>query len=187
MQFSDVICHMDALYSYAMVLTRDPTSASDLVQETYLKAIPAMKRLRQESNVKSWLFTILRNIWFNHLREIKSRPTLFELDAEGNDHIAVDTAADPLAQYVTKWNVRAVRNAIQLLPPEFREVLLLREFEELSYLEIAKLLGCPAGTVMSRLSRARARLRDLLATHIGQGQFQTIKRTEAERRQFAGM
>jgi RNA polymerase sigma-70 factor, ECF subfamily len=164
MPFTEITCHMDALYSYAILLARDPAAASDLVQDTYVKAIPAVQRLHEGSYVKGWLFTILRNIWLNKVREAESRPTLVALDAEGHEHIAIDSAVDPLAQYVANWDGRCVRNAIQLLPLKFREVILLREYEEFSYLEISKLLQCPLGTVMSRLARARAQLRDLITS-----------------------
>jgi RNA polymerase sigma-70 factor (ECF subfamily) len=155
--------HLDALYSYALVLSRNPADAEDLIQETCARAIRAMGSLREDSNVKSWLFTILRNIWLNQLRQQRTRPRLVELDV---DHrvagIAVETSADPLTSYLSKVEREQVRRAIQQLPTHFREVIVLREFEDLSYEEIAGLLNCPAGTVMSRLARARSRLRELL-------------------------
>src|SRR3981189_2019956 len=80
--------HLDGLYSYAMVLSRNHAEAEDLVQETYVRAIRAMKRLRADSNMKSWLFTILRNIWFNKLRKRKNAPQLIEI--EGEDGVAND-------------------------------------------------------------------------------------------------
>jgi RNA polymerase sigma-70 factor, ECF subfamily len=158
MPLTEITRHMDALYSYAILLVRDPTAASDLVQDTYVKAIPAVQRLPEESNVKSWLFTILRNIWLNAVRQARSRPAHVDLDAEVREHIAIYSAEDPLDQYVAKWDTQCVRNAIQLLPSKSREVILLREYEEFSYLEISKLLQCPLGTVMSRLARARTQL-----------------------------
>jgi RNA polymerase sigma-70 factor (ECF subfamily) len=164
MPFTEIICQMDTLYSYAILLARAPAAASDLVQDTYVKAIQAVQRLPEGSNVKNWLFTILRNTWLNKVREAGSRPTLVALDAEGHEHIAIDSAEDPLAQYVASWDARCVRNAIQLLPLKSREVILLSEYEEFSYLEISRLLQCPLGTVMSRLARARTQLRDLIAS-----------------------
>jgi RNA polymerase sigma-70 factor (ECF subfamily) len=156
---------MDGLYGYAMVLTRDSTIAADLVQETYVRAIEAMARLREESNVKTWLFTILRNIRLNQLRQQRTRPKLVELDAdEDTADLIVETARDPHALYVRKVEAEQVREAIMRLPREFREILLLREYGEFSYQEIASLLDCPPGTVMSRLARARSKLRTLLST-----------------------
>lgn len=156
--------HIDGLYSYALVLTRNRTEAEDLVQETYVRAIRAMARLRAESNVKSWLFTILRNIWLNQLRQRRTAPQVVEMDVDGsNIGIRVETSADPYSLYVSEMDRLQVRGAIQQLPAEFREIILLREYEELSYQEIASILDCPVGTVMSRLARARTKLRTLLS------------------------
>jgi RNA polymerase sigma-70 factor (ECF subfamily) len=155
--------HLDALYSYALVLTRNHVEAEDLVQETYVRAIRAMGRLRADSNMKGWLFTILRNIWFNQLRKRKNGPPMVELEA---DEGIANTIAEPSRNshdlYVSKVEAEQVRQAIQELPVEFREIILLREYEDLSYQEIAGVLDCPVGTVMSRLGRARAKLRTLL-------------------------
>jgi RNA polymerase sigma-70 factor, ECF subfamily len=155
--------YLDGLYSYGLVLSRNPTEAEDLVQETCLRALRAMERLRPDSNVKSWLFTILRNIWLNQLRQRKTAPDTVELDSDehGADR-AVDSAKDPYAALVSNFEQERVRHAIEQLPLEFREIVLLREYEELSYEEIASMLQCPVGTVMSRLARARSKLRDLL-------------------------
>jgi RNA polymerase sigma-70 factor (ECF subfamily) len=168
---TDLLCYIDGLYSYAMVLARDPAMASDLVQETYLRAIRAKDGLREDSNVKSWLTAILRNIWLNQLRHLRSVPTFIALDAEETiEEVVVDKSKDPYLQYVTKSEGERVREAIRQLPPEYREIILLREYEELSYQEIATLLNCPTGTVMSRLARARSRLRErlLVGNHLQQ-------------------
>ena len=158
--------YMDGLYGYAVVLTRDRSIASDLVQETYLRALKAKNSLRPDSNVKSWLFTILRNIWLNELRQRKTSLKVVELDVDENiAEVAVENSKDPYAIYVNKVEREQVREAIQQLPVEFREIIILREYEELSYQEIADLLNCPVGTVMSRLARARSKLRTLLSTY----------------------
>ena len=155
--------YLDGLYSYAMVLSRNPAEAEDLVQETCLRALRAMERLRPDSNVKSWLFTILRNIWLNQLRQRKTVPDVVDLDSdEHGANQAVASSKDPYAEYVSDLEREQVRQAIEHLPLEFREIILLREYEELSYEEIAAMLQCPVGTVMSRLARARSKLRDLL-------------------------
>ncbi len=156
--------YLDGLYSYALVLSRNQAEAQDLVQETCLHALRAMERLRPDSNVKSWLFTILRNIWLNQLRQRKTVPAIVDLDSdEHGANRAVDSSKDPHAAFVSDLEREQVRHAIEQLPLEFREIILLREYEELSYEEIAAMLQCPVGTVMSRLARARSRLRDLLA------------------------
>jgi len=156
--------YLDGLYSYAIVLSRNPTEAEDLVQETCLRALRAMKRLRPESNVKSWLFTILRNLWLNELRHRRTAPENNEVDVdETSANQAVTSFKDPYTAYVSDLEREQVQHAIRQLPVEFREVILLREYEELSYEEIAAMLQCPAGTVMSRLARARLKLRELLS------------------------
>lgn len=155
---------IDGLYSYALILTRNHAEAEDLVQETYLRAMQAVGRLRPDSNMKAWLFTILRNTWFNQLRKWRNGPQMIEIEV--GDGPAMDVAEpskDPYDLYVSNMEAEQVRAAIQELPPDFREIILLREYEELSYQEIAGVLGCPVGTVMSRLGRARAKLRTLLA------------------------
>ncbi|HMI53756.1 MAG TPA: sigma-70 family RNA polymerase sigma factor [Candidatus Saccharimonadales bacterium] len=155
--------YVDGLYGYALILSRNRTDAEDLVQETCLRAIPAMERLLPDSNIKSWLFTILRNIWLNEVRRLRAAPETVELDRnEETANTVVDSGKDPHAVYVSNFEREQVRNAIQQLPSEFREIVLLREYEELSYEQLAALLECPVGTVMSRLARARAKLRDLL-------------------------
>jgi RNA polymerase sigma-70 factor, ECF subfamily len=156
--------YMDGLYAYAMVLSRNPALAADLVQETYVRALKAKESLRPDSNVKSWLFTILRNIWLNQLRHERAAPKIAELDSDENlADVAVATSEDPHDLYVRNLQREQVRTAIQQLPAEFREIIILREYEELSYSEIADVLQCPMGTVMSRLARARSRLGDLLS------------------------
>jgi RNA polymerase sigma-70 factor (ECF subfamily) len=123
-----------------------------------------MATLRGRSNLKSWLFTILRNLWLNQLRRRRSTPLVPESDIE---QYFTDTTAgateDPYSLLISKMHRRQVRKAIQQLPIDFREVILLREYEGLSYQEIATILDCPTGTVMSRLGRARSRLRKMLS------------------------
>jgi RNA polymerase sigma-70 factor (ECF subfamily) len=157
---SKYIDQVNRLYGYAMILTRNHAEAEDLVQETYLRAMQAMDKLRSESNLKGWLFTILRNLWLNQYRKLRTRPQLVAIDA-GSDVIA-EHSKDSYDLYVSRMEAEQVRTAIHKLPVEFREVIVLREYEELAYREIAHILDCPIGTVMSRLGRARARLRSSL-------------------------
>ena len=159
----DLNGYLDGLYGYAVVLSRNSTEAEDLVQETCLRALRSMGQLRPDGNQKSWLFTILRNVWLNQVRQRRSTPDMVELDSDENGASApADTARDAHDVYVSKFEQEQVRAAIQQLPVEFREIIILREYEELSYQEIARVLNCPPGTVMSRLARARSRLRELL-------------------------
>jgi RNA polymerase sigma-70 factor, ECF subfamily len=162
--------YLDGLYSYAMVLSRNHADAEDLVQETYVRAIHALGRLRAGSNMKGWLFTILRNIWFNQLRKRRNGPQIVDVE-DGAANIA-EPSRDSHDLYVSKIEAEQVRAAIQELPVESREIILLREYEDLSYQEIASVLDCPVGTVMSRLGRARAKLRALLS------ETETLKRSD---------
>jgi RNA polymerase sigma-70 factor (ECF subfamily) len=157
--------YLDGLYSYALVLARNHAEAEDLVQETYLRALQAMGRLRAGSNMKGWLFTILRNVWFNQLRKWRNGPQMLEIEVgDGVANGLVEQSKDAHDLYVGKLETEQVRAAILELPVQFREIIVLREYEDLSYREIASVLHCPVGTVMSRLGRARAKLSTLLAT-----------------------
>jgi RNA polymerase sigma-70 factor, ECF subfamily len=166
----DFSLYLDGLYGYAVVLSRNRAEAEDLVQETCLRALRSIGQLRPDGNVKSWLFTILRNIWLNQVRHRRTVPEMAEVDSDGSAaNEPVDGRKDPHEVYVSGIEREQVREAIQQLPVEFREIIILREYEELSYQEIAVLLDCPSGTVMSRLARARSKLRDLLSDKLPTG------------------
>jgi len=156
--------YLDGLYGYAMSLCHNQAEAEDLTQETYLRAVRALGRLAPDSNLKSWLFAIMRNIWLNQVRHAQSGPQFVEIDDEGEQSVQVKSSEDLHAEYVNKVERARVRTAVDSLPPLYREVILLREFEGLSYQEIAGILDCPAGTVMSRLGRAREKLRLMLSS-----------------------
>jgi len=171
--------YLDGLYSYALVLSRNHAEAEDLVQETYVRAIQAMGRLRPGSNMKGWLFTILRNIWLNQLRKLRNGPPMVELDIDnGAANNVIEPSMNSHDLYVSKIETEQVRAAIQELSVEFREVILLREYEDLSYQEIASVVDCPVGTVMSRLARARAKLRELLSTTANGSDLSELKGTQ---------
>src|SRR5271170_5784097 len=146
MHDTDLLHFIDGLYGYAMAVTRNRADAEDLVQETYVRAIRRKGSLPEGSDVKSWLFTILRNIHLNQLRRQRTAPRVVELDAdESTANIVVETPRDPLASYVSKTEREWLTEAIQQLPLEFREIVVLREYEDLSYREIARVLDCPVG------------------------------------------
>jgi RNA polymerase sigma-70 factor (ECF subfamily) len=155
---------IDALYGYALMLTRDQTEAEDLVQETYLRAVKAFGELAPNSNLKGWLFVILRNAWLNQIRHTRNGPRFIELDDERGETPGwwADRYNDPHILYLRKLEREEIREAIESLPTLQREIVVLRDIEGFSYQEIATLLGCPAGTVMSRLGRARDKLRRIL-------------------------
>jgi RNA polymerase sigma-70 factor (ECF subfamily) len=157
--------HLDALYGYAMTLTRAQTDAEDLVQETYLRAARAFGQLAPHSNMKGWLFVVMRNAWLNQERHARTGPRFVELDVEEetSDFRSNDPANNPYLLYVRKLEREEVRSAIEHLPGRYREIIVLRDIEGFSYQEIATMLGCPAGTVMSRLCRAREKLRSILS------------------------
>jgi|SRR6187402_70117 len=148
-----------ALYNYAMSMTRSREDSEDLVQETFARAIPGQKNLVSESNVKAWLFTILKHIWLNELRRRRSAPQSFSplQDIDILDSIASDEPG-PGQIYMQQVERERVQKSIQELSPRLREIIVLREYAELSYRDIAAALGCPLGTVMSRLMRARQKL-----------------------------
>lgn len=152
--------HIDALYGYAMTLTRDTTEAEDLVQETYVRAARAVNRPDTGANMKGWLFVIMRNAWLNQIRHKNAGPLFVDLDSSESLGQAPD---NPHVVYLRKLEREQVRAAIQSLPDAYREIVVLRDIEGFTYQEIATVLECPAGTVMSRLGRARGRLRKLLS------------------------
>jgi len=161
---TESLANINGLYSYALVLTRNHAEAEDLVQETYVRAMPALSRLRAGSNLRAWLFTILRNVWLNQLRRRGNGPQFVGLDdCNGVANSTVEQSKNAYETCVNKTEASRVQSAIQELPLEFREIILLREYEELSYQEIASVLDCPAGTVMLRLARARTKLRTMLS------------------------
>jgi RNA polymerase sigma-70 factor, ECF subfamily len=151
----------DGLYGYAMTLTRNKTEAEELVQETYLSAMRAFDRLRPDSNVKSWLFTTLRNVHLNQIRHRQSGPPIADMEDHFSD-LPDTSELDPLGNYLATPKRQDVHRAIESLPSVYREVIILREFEELSYQQNADVLNCPTGTVMSRLGRAREKLKHVL-------------------------
>ena len=151
--------HLDAAYNLARWLTRDPTDAADVVQEAMTRALRFFGGFRG-GNGKSWLLTIVRNTAFDWMKANRP-PEILASVSIGDDGLEglLDTIAaegdDPEAALIRATDRRTLDALIDALPAEFRECLVLREMEELSYKEIAAVTGAPLGTVMSRLSRAR--------------------------------
>ena len=151
----------DQLYNFARWLTRDTTEAEDLVQETYAKALRGFSSFQLGTNFRAWMYRILRNAFLTSrtgLRVTMSVPFDPEQDAP---ELAVENDT-PETILLRRSNSQMVLSAVDHLPVHYREVLLLCEVEEMSYLEIAETLSIPVGTVMSRLSRARSTLRHYL-------------------------
>lgn len=151
---------MKDAYNLARWLMRNEEDAEDVVQDSYLKAFRFFEGFRPEGNVRAWFLRIVRNACYDALsaRNLKEKG----LEPEGEIDDIEDTAPGPRAIVVAKATVEAVREAIAALPVDFREVVVLRELEGLSYKEISAVAGIPIGTVMSRLSRARDQLHLLL-------------------------
>ena len=154
--------HIDALYGYALALTRNMTEAEDLVQDTFLRAAGAAHWPDGNSNVKGWLFVIMRNAWLNEVRHKNCGPKFVDLETGGPT--ADKVLENPHVVYLRKLEREQVQQAIESLPDAYREIVVLRDIEGFTYQEIATVLDCPAGTVMSRLGRARGKLRKLLST-----------------------
>jgi RNA polymerase sigma-70 factor (ECF subfamily) len=167
----EALTHMDAMYGVACRLTRNPTEAEDLVQDALVKAMRARHQFLVGTNLKAWLFRILTNTFINKYR----RGGLEKALMDGPD-------ADPLADgWVSASTMRQlrdpeqiallpivegeVRRALDALPQEFKLAVILCDVEEFSYEEIADIMGCPIGTVMSRLHRGRKLLQKSLYSH----------------------
>lgn len=150
--------HLDAAYNLARWLARPPLDADDIVQDAVLRAWRAFDSVRGE-DVKPWLLTIVRNCFLTAAGQSGRRRDV-PLPGEGADQVLVDAAPDPEAIAVQSDAGRRLDTMLAALPPDFREILVLREMEELSYGEIARVLDIPIGTVMSRLARARAQLKE---------------------------
>jgi RNA polymerase sigma-70 factor (ECF subfamily) len=167
----EALTHLDAMYGVACKLTRNPTEAEDLVQDAFVKAMRARDQFHAGTNLKAWLFRILTNTFINKYR----RGGLERSVLDGPD-------ADPLADgWVSASTMRQLREpetlalmplveheiqkALDALPTEFRLAVVLCDVEEFSYEEIAQIMGCPIGTVMSRLHRGRKLLQRALYNH----------------------
>jgi RNA polymerase sigma-70 factor (ECF subfamily) len=162
----EALPHLDALYRVALRLTGDPVRAEDLVQDTMLKAYRSWRQYRPGTNAKGWLLTILRNTFINDYRRRKLEPVPMDLEAAEPHAVFRDVAeADPEGAFFDRIVDAKVIEAIDALPTDFREVLVLSDMEGLSYAEIAEALDVPVGTVKSRLFRARRQLQAALYAH----------------------
>ena len=148
----NVLRHLDASYNLARWLLGNVHDAEDVVQESAVRAFTSYKTFRG-SDAKAWFLAIVRNGCMNRLR---SRSATWSLSTE--DHDVADCAPTPEQMAIRAWETEAAQAAIDGLPVEYREMIILRELEGLSYKEIATVTELPIGTVMSRLNRARSRL-----------------------------
>jgi RNA polymerase sigma-70 factor (ECF subfamily) len=162
--------YMGSLYSAALRMTRNPSDAEDLVQETYLKAYRAFGSFKEGTNLKAWLYRILTNTFINSYRARKRRPEQTDIDDVEDLYLyrrlggleavtAGRSAEEEVLEHFTEGEVKA---AVEALPEQFRMAVLLADVEGFSYKEIADILDIPIGTVMSRLHRGRKALQKTL-------------------------
>jgi RNA polymerase sigma factor (sigma-70 family) len=156
-----VLPYLDAAHNLARYLLRDPQDAEDAVQDAFLRAIRHFDGFRGTDG-RAWLLTIVRNTCFTRLRDRRAGREIVEFDEEL--HTAEDTTPGADVEMARQATTRSVREALDRLAVEYREVLVMRELEELSYKEIAQVCDVPIGTVMSRLARGRKQLALILET-----------------------
>jgi len=161
---------MSALYAAALRMTRNPTDAEDLVQETYLRAYRGFEGFREGTNLKAWLYKILTNTFINTYRAKKRRPDQVDLDDTEDFYLyrrlggleAADASRSTETEVLESIPDSEVKEALESIPEQFRMAVILADVEGFSYKEIADIMETPIGTVMSRLHRGRRGLRDAL-------------------------
>jgi len=158
----EAVPHMDILYNYALRMTSNPDDAHDLVQETFLKAYRFWDKYEKGTNIRAWLFRILKNTYINRYRkEIKEPNTVDYADIQNFYHTIRNQSTDPndLQEKIFGGLLEdEVARALESLPEDFRTVVILCDIEGLTYDEIAEFVDCPIGTVRSRLHRGRKML-----------------------------
>jgi len=161
-----VLPHLGAAYNLARWILRDEHDAKDVVQDAYLKAFRFFDGFRGGDS-RGWLLTIVRNACYTWLR--KARPDELAVPFDEEFHGREDSGGTPETEMLRSANAQSLKDALERLPVGLREAIVLRELEGLSYAEIAAVADIPIGTVMSRLSRSRKRLREFLRASNGKG------------------
>lgn len=166
------LVHHDFLSNLALKITRNEDDAQDLVQETFLRAFRFFDKYEPGTNCKAWLYRILKNTFINHYRKQHRRPSEvdFETIEETQESQVKHTTyrpGDPEETLINSLLKEDVRQAFEQLPDDYREALILSLVEGFSYREIAEMMGCPIGTVMSRIHRARKLMQRQLQAHSG--------------------
>ncbi len=161
--------HMPRLYNYALKLTMNGEDAKDLLQDTYLKAYRSWKSFEQGTNVRGWLYRIMKNAYINIYRKKSKEPQKIEYDeAHFTSHATQHRIFDPghhTLKHFDEVFEDEIAHSIESLPSNFRTIILLSDVEDLKYAEIAKLVSCPVGTVRSRLHRGRKVLQQKLLNY----------------------
>ncbi|MBL6974951.1 MAG: sigma-70 family RNA polymerase sigma factor [Deltaproteobacteria bacterium] len=174
--------NMDRLFATALRLTRSFHDAEDLVQETLVRTFAAYPRIDPNGNMRAYLFRVLTNIFINRyrhrkiVRNVNDMARLGMLDGSLYSSESQKKWSDPHVRYLHSNFSQDVEDALDALPERFRSVLVMADLMDLTYAQIAKELNIPAGTVMSRLFRARRHMRKSLAARDGQTDFQPVKK-----------
>lgn len=174
---AEAMPHLETMYQAAYHLTRDPTAAEDLVQEACLQAFRFWDKYQKGTNCRAWLLRILRNLYINQYRRKAQQPVRVdytELDryySQVVESAVVNAQRDPSEELFDNLIDEEIVRALDQLPEEFRQVVILSDLQELTYKEIADILDCPVGTVRSRLSRGRKLLQALLHEFAVKGGF----------------
>jgi RNA polymerase sigma-70 factor (ECF subfamily) len=155
----------EPLYNFAYWLAQNRDEAEDLVQETFTKALRGFTSFQPGTNFKAWMFRILRNTFLTSKTGLRAAPTL-DVDDPAVESLVTDVRDNPETRLMQVRDREAIERALEQLPFNFREVILLCDVEEMKYQEIAEALGIPIGTVMSRLGRGRRMMRSLLGDDV---------------------
>jgi RNA polymerase sigma-70 factor, ECF subfamily len=174
----------DQLYNFAHWLTRDRTKAEDLVQETYAKALRGFSTFQLGTNFRAWMYQILRNTFLTSRTGLKATVTVsLEPEEEESPELPIQPET-PEAMLIERSNWQLIRSAIEEMPLQSREVLLLCDLEEMSYRDISEALSIPVGSVMSRLSRARNALAEFVRRKLEGGRVHGLRDLASTTRQL---